>query len=72
MYEKKSVIYLYVWLLTTKGHDMAAVFVNKFPGYCFLHNLLHLSMTRQKLDDSFINMLQLVHAQSQRGWLSRV
>lgn len=37
---------------------MAAVFVNKFPGDSFLHNLLHLSMTWQMLDDSFINMPQ--------------
>lgn len=58
---KRRVIHLYVWLLTTKGHNMAAVFMNKFPGDGFLHNLLHLSMTWQMLDDSFINMPQLAH-----------
>lgn len=31
-----------VQILTTKGHDVAAVFVHKFPGDSFLHNLLHL------------------------------
>lgn len=31
-----------VCLLTTKRHDVAAVFVNKLPGDRFLHNLLHL------------------------------
>lgn len=60
---------LCVWLLTTKGHNMAAVFMNKFPGDSFLHNLLHLSMTQQLLDDSFINMPQIAHKQSVKGLL---
>lgn len=34
------------WLLTTEGHDVAAVFVNKLPGDSLLHYLLHLR--RQK------------------------
>lgn len=40
---------------------MTAVFMNKFPGDGFLHNLLHLSKTRQMLDDSFINMPQFAN-----------
>lgn len=51
---------------------MAAVFVNKFPGDGFLHNLLHLSMTWQMLDDSFINtmpQLTLAHVCEGARWI---
>lgn len=58
-----GVIQRFVCLLTTKGNNMAAVFMNKFPGDRFLHDLLHLSMTEQMLHDSLINMPQL-HTQS--------
>lgn len=58
---ERCLIHLYVWLLTTKGHNMAAVFMNKFPGDSFLHNLLHLSMTQQMLDDWFIYVPQFAH-----------
>lgn len=53
---------------------MAAVFVNKFPRDSFLHNLLHLSMTWQILDDSFINIPQLghMHARTLRVLLGKV
>lgn len=52
------------WLLTTEGHNMAAVFVDKFPGDSFLHNLLHLSTTQQMLDDSFAYMMpRMAHKQ---------
>lgn len=60
----KDVRFIFIWLLTTKGHNMAAVFVHKFPGDGFLHNLLHLLMTQQMSDDWFINMLQFAHTQS--------
>lgn len=50
---------------------MAAVFMNKFPGDSFLHDLLHLLMTHQMLDESLINVPQLqahtgTHTRSER------
>lgn len=47
---------IYCRFLTTEWDNVAAVFMYKFPGDGFLHDLFHLSTKEQMLGDSFINM----------------